>query len=68
MTASIKKHYRVQELTPYQVITAVIKEFWESFNMTNMTNLLAIHADFSVMIPKTIRWLQIDFSPLYFEK
>jgi hypothetical protein len=42
----------------------VIKEFWESFNTTNLANLLAINADFSIMIPNTMRWLKNDFSPL----
>ena len=64
MKPSIKKYYQVQELKIYNIITMVITEFLESFNTTNMKNLLAINADFSVMIPKTMCWLKIDFSLL----
>ena len=64
MKPSIKKYDRVQELTIYNVITTVFKEFWKSFDTTNLTNLLAINKHFSVMIPNTIRWLHTNFSPL----
>ena len=64
MKASILKHYRVQELTIYNVITSVIKEFREDFTSTDLTNLCLVNKDFSKMIPSTIRWLKVDFSPL----
>ena len=64
MKASIMKYYRVQELTIYNVITTVIKEFREDFTSTDLANLCLVNKDFSKMIPSTIRWLKIDFSPL----
>ena len=64
MSPSIKKYYWVQELTLYSVITTVIKEYIASFNPTDLHNLSRINRDFSKMIPNTIRWLRLDFSPL----
>ena len=55
MKSSTRKHYRVQELTIYKVITNILKEYWEDFTATNVTNLLClVNKDFSSMIPKTI--------------
>ena len=64
MLPSIKQYYWVKELTLYNVITLVIKEYWDTFTSTDIFNLSRIIRDFSSMIPKTIRWLQLDFSPL----
>ena len=64
MLPSIRKYYQVKELTLYNVITLVIKEYRDSFTSTDIINLSRINRDFSSMIPKTIRWLQLDFSPL----
>ncbi len=64
MLPSIKKYYRVQELTLYNVITTVIKEYQASFNSTDLHNLSSVNHDFSKMIPNTIRWPALDFSPL----
>ena len=64
MLPSIKKYYRVQELTLYNVITMVIKEYRTSLNSTDLQNLSNINHDFSRMIPNTIWWLKLDFSPL----
>ena len=65
MKASIKKYYRAQELTIYNLITTVIKEFREDFNSTDLANLCLVNKDFSRMIPNTISLLKIDFSPLH---
>ena len=54
MKHSIKKYYRVQELTLYRIITMVIKEFWDRFNPTNLINLSKINNKFSIIIPNTI--------------
>ena len=54
MSPSIKKYYRVKELTLYNVITAVIKEQRTSFTSTDLQNLSSINRDFSHLIPKTI--------------
>jgi hypothetical protein len=64
MSPSVKKYYWVQELTLYNIITTVIKEYWDSFDFTDLNNLSMVNGDFSIMIPNTIRWLQLDFSPL----
>ena len=64
MLPSITKYYRVQELTLYNVITTVIKEYQASFTPTDLHNLSRTNHDFSKMIPNTIRWLQLEFSPL----
>ena len=64
MSPSIRKYYQVQELTLYNIITTVIKEYQDSFNSTDLKNLSRINRDFSTMISNSIRWLQLDFSPL----
>ena len=64
MSPSIRKYYRVKELTLYNVITLVIKEHLSSFTSTDLSNLSSINRDFSTMIPKTIHWLQLDFLTL----
>ena len=64
MSPSIKKYYWIQELTFYNVITMVIKEYRSSFNCTDLHNLSIINHNFSKMIPNTIWLLQLDFSPL----
>ncbi len=51
-------------MTLYNVITAVIKEQRTSFTSTDLQNLSSINHDFSRMIPNTIWWLRLDFSPL----
>ena len=63
MSPSIKKYYRVIELTLYNVITTVIKEQRPSFTSTDLRNLSSINHNFSDLIPKTIGWLKMDFSP-----
>jgi hypothetical protein len=62
MRPSIKEYYRVEELTIYNVITTVIKEFWDSFNSANLISLSRTNKDFWIMIKNTIQWLRIDFS------
>ena len=50
MKPSINKYYRVEELTIYNVITTVIKEFWDSFNPSDLISLSCTNKDFSIMI------------------
>ncbi len=64
MKPSKKKYYRVEELTIYNVITRVIKEFRDSFGPADLLNLSCANKDFSIMIKNTVRWLRIDFSSL----
>ena len=64
MRPSRDKYYRVEELTIYNIITTVIKEYISSFSERDILNLSAINRDFSTMIPKVVRWLDVDFSSL----
>ena len=64
MKPSIKKYYRVEELTIYNVITTVIKESRNSFSSADLISLSCANKDFLIMIKNTIRWLRIDFSSL----
>jgi hypothetical protein len=54
MRPSIQKYYRVEELTIYNVITTVIKEFRDSFDSADLINLSCTNKDFSIMIKNTI--------------
>ncbi len=63
MKPSSNKYYRVKELTIYNIITIVIQEY-TTFSKTELSSFRLINTDFSKMIPKLKRWLQIDFSTL----
>jgi len=65
MRPSSNKYYPVKELTFYNVITTVVKEYYSSFSQRDLLNVAAINKDFSVMIPNVARWLKIDFTPLH---
>ncbi len=64
MRPSIDKCYRVIELTVYNVITTILKEYSSTFDKQDLLHLALVNKDFSVMIPSVIRWLKIDFHPL----
>jgi hypothetical protein len=63
MKPSSNKYCRVEELTIYNIITIVIREY-TAFSKTELSSFRQINTDFSRMIPKLKRWLQIDFSTL----
>jgi hypothetical protein len=63
MTPSSDKYYLVKELTIYSVITIAIREY-TAFSKNELSSIRLINIDFSKMIPKLKRWLQIDFSTL----
>jgi hypothetical protein len=63
MMPSSNKYYQVKELTIYNVITIVIQEY-TAFSKNELSSIRLINTDFSRMIPKLKRWLQIDFSTL----
>ncbi len=63
MKPSSNKYYQVEELTIYNVITIVIQEY-TAFSKTKLSSFHLINTEFSKMIPKLKRWLQIDFSTL----
>ena len=64
MRPSMDTYYRVIDLTIYNVITTVVKEYISSFSRKDILNLAATNRDFSAMIPKVVRWLDVDFSSL----
>jgi len=64
MAPLIKKHYQVNKLTLYIVITTVMREYLSSFTLSDRLNLALVNKDFSKMIPNTVRWLGLVFSAL----
>jgi hypothetical protein len=63
MKPSTNKYYQVKELTIYNVITIVIQEY-VAFSKNELLNICLLNTNFTKMIPKLQRWLQIDFSLL----
>jgi hypothetical protein len=63
MKPSTDKYYRVKDLTIYNVITIVIREY-TAFSKNELLSIRLINTDFTKMIPKLKQWLQIDFSTL----
>jgi hypothetical protein len=63
MKPSSDKYYRVKELTIYNVITIVIREY-TFFSKNELSSIRLTNKDFSKMIPKLKCWLKIDFSTL----
>jgi hypothetical protein len=63
MKPSTDKYYQVKELTKYNNITIVIREY-VAFSKNELSNICLLNTNFVKMIPKLQRWLQIDFSLL----
>jgi hypothetical protein len=63
MKPSTDKYYRVKELTIYNIITIVIREY-AAFSKDELSSIRLMNTNFAEMIPKLQRWLQIDFSLL----
>ncbi len=63
MKPSSDKYYRVKDLTIYNTITIVIREY-TAFSKNKLSSIHLINTSFSKMIPKLKHWLQIDFSTL----
>ena len=64
MRPSLDKWYRVEELYLYNVITTIIKECRASLSDQDLFNLRLVNKDFANIVPKTCRWLRMDFTPL----
>ena len=62
MRPSIGIQYRVDELSINNVITTVMKVI--TFDKSDLHSLSCTGKLFARLIPKTLRWLKIDFSPL----
>ncbi len=52
------------DLHLYNVITTIIKECRVSFSSEDLSNLCLVNKDFANIVPKVLRWLQVDFTSL----
>jgi hypothetical protein len=64
MRPSLDKWYRVADLHLYNIITTIIKECRVSFSKEDISNLRLVNKDFANIVPKVLRWLQDNFTPL----
>jgi hypothetical protein len=64
MRPSLNKWYQVGDLHLYNVITTIIKECRVSFSKKDISNLCLVNKDFVIIVPKILRWLQVNFTPL----
>ncbi len=64
MRPSLDKWYQVGDLHLYNIITTIIKECRVSFSKEDISNLHLVNKDFANIVPKVLRWLQVDFTPL----
>jgi hypothetical protein len=64
MRPSLDKWYRVADLHLYNIITTIIKECRVIFSKEDISNLCLVNMDFTNIVPKVLRWLQVDFTPL----
>jgi len=64
MRPDMTKQYRFAELDIYHVICTVVREYRTSFMTRDFSSLRATNRDFSIMTPKLIHWLRINFSAL----
>jgi hypothetical protein len=54
----------VGDLHLYNVITAIIKECRVIFSDEDLSNLCLVNKDFANIVPKVLRWLRVDVTPL----
>jgi hypothetical protein len=64
MRPSLDKWYQVGDLHLYNVVTTIIKECRVSFLNEDLSNHCLVNKDFANIVPKVLRWLQVDFTPL----
>jgi hypothetical protein len=64
MRPSKDKYYPVDTLELHCVIATLLKGFQQEFTTQDLHNLRLMCKTFASMIPKIIRWLKVDFSPL----
>jgi hypothetical protein len=64
MRPSLDKWYQVGDLHLYNFITTIIKECRVSFLKEDISNHCLVNKDFANIVPKVLRWLQVDFTPL----
>ncbi len=68
MRPSLDKWYRVGDLHLYNVITTIIKECRVSFLKEDISNLCLVNKDFVNIVPKVLRWLRVNFTPLQYPR
>ncbi len=64
MRPSLNKWYQVGDLHLYNIITTVIKECRVVFFQEDLSNLCLVNKDFADIVPKVLRWLRVNFTPL----
>ncbi len=64
MRPSLVKWYQVADLHLYNIITTIIKECRVSFSKEDISDLCLVNKDFVNIVPKVLRWLRVDFTPL----
>jgi hypothetical protein len=64
MRPSHDKWYQVADLHLYNIITSIIKECIVSFLKEDISNLCLVNKDFANIVPKVLRWLQVNFTLL----
>ncbi len=64
MRPSLNKWYQVGDLHLYNIITTIIKECRVSFSKEGISNLCLMNKDFANIVPKVLRWSQVNFTPL----
>jgi hypothetical protein len=64
MRPSLNKRYQVGDLHLYNIITTIIKECRVNILKEDLSNLCLMNKDFAIIVPKILRWLQVDFTPL----
>jgi hypothetical protein len=64
MRPSLDKWYQGRDLHLYNIITTIIKECRISFLKEDISNLCLVNKDFAIKVPKVLRWLRVNFTPL----
>ncbi len=64
MRPSKDKYYQVNTLELHCIIATLLKGFQQEFTTQDLHHFRLVCKTFASMIPKIIRWLKVDFSPL----
>ncbi len=64
MRSSLDKWYQVGDLYLYNAITTITKECRVSFLKEDIYNLHLVNKDFANIVPKILRWIRVNFTPL----
>ncbi len=52
------------DLHLYNIIATIINECGVSFSKEDISNLCLVNKDFANIVPKVLRWLRVNFTPL----